>query len=274
MKKIIFSTVLYNTPIIHLKRLLESLESLNIELNKRKSNIKLEKFLIIDNSKHSEFTLESLGHERFSFNINFFKSENNLGYGLGHNANFLKENSNNDTWYIAINPDIYFLGQNLVGFFEYICYSKKISCAAPLIYLPNGDIQYSAKKNPTMASLLISRFSLFKGLPFLRHYLDNNQNKHLDYRKECIEAPFLSGCFLAFPSMIFKKINGFSKKYFLHFEDADIVRRCNLEGITLHCPYGSVTHIRGRGSHKSFTQQFHLTVSYVKYSKIWGFRLF
>ena len=274
MKKIIFSTVLYKTSIRDLERLLESLESLNIELNKRKNNIKLEKFLIIDNSKNSEFNLENLRKERFSFDINFFKSKKNLGYGMGHNANLLKEKSNKDTWYVTVNPDIYFQGVDIVGFFEFIFSSKKLSCAAPLIYLPNGKIQYSAKKNPTMASLLISRFSFFKFIPFLKQYLNNNQNKHLDYEKECIEAPFLSGCFLAFPSMIFKKIDGFSKNYFLHFEDADIVRRSDLEGLTLHCPYGSVTHIRGRGSHKSFSQQFYLTISYVKYSKIWGFRLF
>ena len=274
MKKIISSTVLYNTPIIYIERLLESLESLNLELNKRKNNIKLEKFLIIDNTKNSQFKLENLSKERFSFDINFFKSKKNLGYGMGHNTNLLKENSNNDTWYVAINPDIFFLGKDIVGFFEFVCYSKKLSCAAPLIYLPNGDIQYSAKKNPTMASLLISRFSFFKCFPLLRQYLNNNQNKYLDYEKDFIEAPFLSGCFLAFPSIIYKKINGFSKKYFLHFEDADIVRRCNLEGLTIHCPHGSVTHIRGRGSHKSFSQQFYLAVSYVKYSKIWGFRLF
>ena len=51
------------------------------------------------------------------------------------------------------------------------------------------------------------------------------------------------------------------------------MRRSNLEGKTIHCPYG-LTHIRGRGSHKSLSQQFYLVISYVKYSKTWGFRLF
>ncbi len=274
MKKLIFSTVLYNTPLEDLKRLLDSIDSLSIEFMKREVNIKIEKLLIIDNSINPEYFPENLLNKKYSFKVVFMKSKENLGYGMGHNKNLLVENSDKDTWYVALNPDIYFLGSQLIGFFEFIISSMDITCSAPLIYLPNGNIQYSAKKNPTMFSLLISRFSFFQKFNFLNKYLNKNHNKHFNYEKECINAPFLSGCFLVFPSQVYKKINGFSKKYFLHFEDADIVRRCNLRGITLHCPYGSVTHIRGRGSHKSISQQFYLTVSYIKYSKKWGFRLF
>ncbi len=274
MKKLIFSTVLYNTPLEDLKRLLDSIDSLSIEFMKSKVNIKIEKLLIIDNSINPEYFPENLLKKKYSFKVVLLKSKENLGYGMGHNQNLLIENSDKYTWYVALNPDIYFLGSQLIGFFEFIISSVDIYCAAPLIYLPNGNIQYSAKKNPTMFSLLISRFSFFQKFKFLKNYLNENHNKHFNYEKECINAPFLSGCFLVFPSQVYKKINGFSKKYFLHFEDADIVRRCNLGGLTLHCPYGSVTHVRGRGSHKSISQQFYLTVSYIKYSKKWGFRLF
>ena len=274
MKKLIFSTVLYKTPIQDIKNILNSIESLSKLLSKENKKIKVDKFLIIDNSKVERSFQEDLNFLNFSFKIEFFSSKQNLGYGGGHNFNLLKQESNKDTWFIALNPDIYFEGKTLISFFEYILSISGISCAAPLIYLPNGNIQYSAKKNPTMASLLISRFSFLKSISLFKKYLNNNQNKFIDYEKKCIEAQFLSGCFLVFPSLIYKKINGFSKKYFLHFEDADIVRRSNLEGKTIHCPYGSVTHIRGRGSHKSLSQQFYLVISYVKYSKTWGFRLF
>ena len=125
-----------------------------------------------------------------------------------------------------------------------------------------------------MFSLLISRFSFFQKLPILKKYLNQNQNRYQNYEKEFINSTFLSGCFLTFPSETYKKIKGFSENYFLHFEDADIVRRSSFEGKTMHCPLGQITHIRGRGSHKSLFQQYHLIISYMRYSMIWGFRLF
>ena len=258
MKKLIFSTVIYNTPKNFILRLIDSIESLSSEIKKKKCNISIEKLLICDNSKFPKFSINNLNTNKVSFEIVFSKTKNNLGYGLGHNFNLLKEKSNDDIWFIAINPDIYFSGINLFSFFEYILFSENISCAAPLIHLPNGTIQYSAKKDPTMASLLISRFSIFRLIPNFNRYLKFNQNKSFNYKKDIIISSFLSGCFLVFPSNIYKKIGGFSPKYFLHFEDADIVRRASFHGLTIHCPYGWVTHIRGRGSHKSFSQQIYL----------------
>ncbi len=274
MKKLIFSTVLYNTPLKDIKNLLKSIESLSAAFKESHINIKVLKLLIRDNSKNPKYSQDNLFADKYSFEIEIIRSDRNLGYGMGHNYNFLDQNSNKDIWYIALNPDVYFYGKKLIHFFKFITYSNDISCAAPLIYLPNGKIQYSAKRNPTMFSLLISRFSIFQKLPILKKYLDLNQNKNQDYKKEFIQSTFLSGCFLAFPSEIYKRIKGFSDRYFLHFEDADIVRRCSHQGRSVHCPLGQITHIRGRGSHTSFFQQYHLIISYIRYSKIWGFSLF
>ncbi len=274
MKKIIFSTVLFNTSFKDLRRLTESIDLLNQEFKNKYSNKISIEFLIWDNSKKFYNYEEKLNFFKYKFYIKIFRSRKNLGYGLGHNSNLLKIKPNDETLFIALNPDIYFNGNNIYGFIKFCLENNNFACAAPLIYLPDGNIQYSAKRNPTTLSLLIGRFSILQKINFLRLYLYNNQNRARNYKNEIIEAPFLSGCFLALPSKIFHKIKGFSDNYFLHFEDADIVRRASDFGRTIHCPLGFVTHLRGRGSHKSIFQQFHLTISYYKYSKNFGFRLF
>ena len=274
MINIIFSTVVYKTPNDVLAKLIESINTLKVEFDKtfpKKYKIQL---LIVDNSNRLEEKIVEYFNEKYEFQISYFVSKKNLGYGMGHNENLLRLKPDKRTWYVALNPDIYFEGKEIINYFEYITSNEGITCSAPLIFLPNGDIQYSAKNNPTFISLLVSRFSFFQTINYLKKYLNINQNKFKNYRKELIEAPFLSGCFLTFPSELYFKIGGFSKKYFLHFEDADIVRRCNEEGLTIHCPYGQITHVRGRGSHKSLSQQIHLLNSYIKYSQIWGFKLF
>lgn len=274
MKKLIFSTVLFKTPLKDIERLLESIDSLSLGFKKKNINLKIEKFLIWDNSLYRSNKYQNLNLSDLSFDVIISKSERNLGYGLGHNSNLLNQDINQNTWFIALNPDIYFQGEKMIPFFEYITSHSNIVCSAPLIFLQNGDIQYSAKKNPTFFSLIIGRFSFFQQIPFLRKYLDLNQNKNIDYKKQIIHSQFLSGCFLVIPSLVFSQIQGFSPKYFLHFEDADIVRRCNLQGLCIHCPLGSIIHIRGRGSHKSISQQLHLAFSYLRYSLTWGFKLF
>ncbi len=273
MKQIIFSTVLFDTPIKDLKRLIDSVSNLQNYVSKNNS-IKINIRLIIwDNSFKNNFYKEKIEFDKQNIDISFFSSIKNIGYGLGHNSNLLKIKPNKDIWFVALNPDIYFEGKSLFGFFNYLFGNdENLACAAPLIFLANGNIQYSAKKNPTTLSLLVGRFSFFRKFPFLERYLYSNQNRDKNYEREIIKCQNLSGCFLVFPSEIFIKIRGFSKRYFLHFEDADIVRRAALYGETIHCPFGFANHIRGRGSHKSIIQQYHLIISYFVYSKFWGYR--
>jgi len=72
------------------------------------------------------------------------------------------------------------------------------------------------------------------------------------------------------PSWAYIKVGGFSEQYFLHFEDADIVRKLSMYGYTKHVPLGRVTHGWARGSHTSPSQILSLMRSYLIYSIIWG----
>ena len=272
MYKLVFSTVIYKTPIIQIKKLIDSLNSLKIYLDEKdKDKFKLE-LLIIDNSPKEPLNRKKINLYSSKFEISYNLAKRNLGYGKGHNNNFHNLKSDKSTWFIAVNPDVSFTGKSLYKFILFITSEVKISCAAPLIYLPNNEIQYSAKKNPTFLSLISGRFSIFQKIPKIKKYLHNNQNRYLNYKKEIIFAENLSGCFLSFPSEIYSKIGGFSKKYFLHFEDADIVRRASFFGKTVHYPLGSIVHIRGRGSHNSIRQQLFLIKSYLIYIFTWGFK--
>ena len=186
MINIIFSTVLYKTPNDHLERLVESINNLKLELDKTyPENFKI-KLLIIDNSNRLPEKIVKYFNEKYKFVIRYFASKKNLGYGMGHNKNLLRLKPNKKTWYVALNPDIYFEGREIINYFKYITSNEGITCSAPLIFLPNGDIQYSAKKNPTFISLLVSRFSFFQKIYILKKYLNKNQNKFKNYKKEKI----------------------------------------------------------------------------------------
>ena len=272
--KIIFTLVLYNNSIEDLMPLIDSYNQLII--SKPKKNIIIS---IFDNSEKNinKDKIKNLLNPRL--NLFFKKANKNLGFGVGHNLAF-KEVCKKIKIYendilIVTNPDIYFDKQE---FFKIINFMNlkincEIVCCNPLLRNHKNQIQFSAKKNPTILSLLIGRFKVLEKFKFLERYISINQNRAL-IEKQLINCEYLSGCFLVIRAKIFIKINGFDERYFLHFEDADITRTLNKYGNCVHFPYSTIYHRWNRGSHKSPKQTILLIKSMLKYYQKWGLSIF
>lgn len=203
-----------------------------------------------------------------------YEYADNIGFGAANNKNFLSSDFKEDFLFIVANPDTSFDPSSLLPLLDWVVDNPQVSCAAPLVINPGGDIQFSAKHDPTLVSLLLGRFHWLKCLSILDRYDAWHRNLDTDYTRNVIQSSYLSGCFLVIPSVYYYKVNGFSEKYFLHLEDADIVRKLSLHGSCLHNPVGSVVHEWARGSHRSPAQAFHLIYSFILYVRFWGFRVF
>jgi len=197
----------------------------------------------------------------------------NVGFARANNVNALSLSYAPSELFIVANPDTSFLSSELAPLLYWILHHKKVACAAPLVVNPGGATQYSAKRNPTFLSLLLGRLPLLTALPVFARYDSWHRNLDSCYEKDIISSTYLSGCFLVVRSLSFHKVGGFSGRYFLHLEDADIVRRLSGCGLTVHNPIGKVYHRWARGSHKSLGQALHLLRSIVVYISIWGMRL-
>ena len=174
--------------------------------------------------------------------------------------------------FIISNPDTYFDPYELKKFIDFFLDQKNIVCANPLIRNKDYSIQYSSKRNPTFLSLLVGFLPFLLKIKMLREYDFFHKNKDKDYVNQTFEASFLSGSFLVVKSNIFKKVGGFTDSYFLHLEDADLVRKCSLHGETAHLPKGEIIHTWNRGSHKSLFQISHVIRSMAIYFYTWGFK--
>lgn len=265
---VIFSLVLF-------KQNLDIISPLFVDVDKfynfgLKNNIKTF-FYIYDNSPFRNNDINKLINKEY---ISYKFDSSNLGYGRAHNKNLLKNNnSSSNTVFIVVNPDISF---NYLDLFNYLhnFVESKYLCVAPLIVNERGEIQYSAKKNPTLLSLLIGRFKSLKSLKIFDNYQKIHVNAMRNYKKEKIQSSYLSGCFLIIKSTIYTKVKGFDNRYFLHLEDADFTRMCSSYGIVIHDPSLKVIHKWARGSHKSLRQMLCIFISLVKYFKKWGFVIF
>ena len=269
--RFVFSLVLFRNSIEQISPLLFSVAALSAFQD---STFCVDLYICDNSVTNDTIFFDDIGFALGSMSFTYALNSSNIGFGLGNNINFQSANLSDNDIFIVVNPDTYFEASQLAPLLLWVVHNKNISCAAPLLLNPSGSIQYSAKKNPTLLSLALGRLRFFCNIPILSKYDRWHKNMTHDYCSDCFESSYLSGSFLVIPSWAYRRINGFSAKYFLHLEDADIVRRLSLVGLTVHNPIGKVVHLWARGSHKSLSQTIHLLHSIFTYFSIWGFRLF
>lgn len=231
------------------------------------------KLLVYDNGGSSRIQNKILLRISSDIEYRHTKSTDNIGFGAGHNRNY-KLLATAPDLFVITNPDIEF-SSSIIAFFQECLSNHRIALAAPLIVDQRGTIQLSCKKNPTILSLMLGRFSCLQQFSYLRSYMRENRNEDKLYTSQSIQSDYLSGCFLCARPSYYELVDGFDERYFLHMEDADLCRSiAQEEGLVLHLPIAEVCHRWARGSHKSISQTLHLSKSALKYFLKWGFQWF
>lgn len=196
----------------------------------------------------------------------------NIGYGRANNKNLLKELSEPEDIYIISNPDIKFDSDQINKIVDWFN-KNDYTCISPLIINQMKEIQYTAKRNPTILSLLVGRLRILRSIKKLKKYDKRNKHMNRNYEEEIIECDYLSGCFLITKAEHFRAVGGFDERYFLHLEDADLTRKLRQIGRTAHCPIGIIEHKWERGSHRSIKQMLLLSKSMIQYFCKWGLKI-
>ena len=268
--RVCFSLVLYRHVLDDIRPLLSSIASLTTCASRLSTQ------LCVYNASGEDFDGPSFSELQAcvpGLALQYEKGEN-IGFGKANNFNFHQALLSDKDFFIVANPDISFAPADLLPLLDWLITESSVACVAPLVVGPTGALQHSAKRNPTVLSLALGRFPWLTRFRFLQRYEVWHKNLGINYKTSCIASPYLSGCFLIIPSRFYFMVGGFCPRFFLHLEDADLVRRLSSVGETLHNPVGCVTHLWARGSHKSLSQSLHLVKSCVTYFQIWGFALF
>ena len=266
-KEVNVSIVVYSNKKYINKFKKEILEKSIIHLTKNKF---VNKILIIDNSEKDYFKFtELLGN-----NVKYFFSNENLGYGRGHNLS--KKLLEKKKFHLILNPDIAFYeNQDLIK--DLLCYfdkSNNIVLLQPNIvnYLDEKN-QYLCKRNPSLLIQLLRGFGpkYFKNL-FIKY---NNffEMRDLAYQNQIVESQYLSGCFMFCKTSALNKINWFDEDFFMYLEDADLTRRLSRIGKCLHIPYLKIMHVWEKGSHKKLKLKLEAIRSFFIYSYKWGLKI-
>ena len=175
------------------------------------------------------------------------------GYGANQNAAFsISEN----TFFCVLNPDIHIKTNpfpELLASFS----NPKVALVAPKIITPEGQEEDSARKFPTLRSLVSKAVGGSNGT-----YSELNSS-----------PDWVGGMFMLFRSDVFREIGGFDEKFFLYYEDVDICWRLRQKEYEIKfVPSVEVIHDARRESRKNWRYaRWHLAsmARYLIKAKAW-----
>ena len=207
--------------------------------------------LLLDIAAHCALPLEVIltlnKPEKLPFDIASFpfpvKVVNNAtakGFGANHNAAFGLAGA---AHFCVLNPDIRFAQDPLPALIKVLA-DKKIGVVAPLIVSPAGDVEDSARRFPTLASII-------------RKVLSGSSGPEYTVGKEPLYPDWIAGMFMVFRADVFSAAGGFDEGYFLYYEDVDLCRRLHSKQLrAVLLPGVRATHAAQRASHRNLRYLF------------------
>lgn len=250
------SIVIYNTPQIQMERVLESVY---------KSN-SVQILYIIDNSPNDENKtfFESCKLK----NIVEYIPHENTGYGSSHNIAIKKAIESGTDYHVVLNPDICFGVEVLSELVSFMNTNPDIGYILPKVIYPDGELQYLCKLLPTPFDLIFRRF--LPKTKWIKKINDRYELKMSGY-DTIMNPPCLSGCFMFLRLSIMKEYNlFFDDRFFMYFEDFDLIRRIHNISKTIYYPKVTIIHDHARESYKNFKMLKIHVKSAFRYFNKWG----
>ena len=215
--------------------------------------------IIIDNSE------EDLGLQSLKENypkVQIVYNPTNVGFSKANNQ---AAKIARGKFLFILNPDTILKEQAINSMFRHIRSNLEIGVLGPKVLNPDGSLQYSCRRYPTLWTGLFNRYSIFSRL-FPQNRL-TTRYLMLDFEhNETSPVDWLSGCCLMIPKSVFEAVNGFDENYFLFNEDIDLCRMLNQSGKkVIYFPEAKVIHKVSTSNSKTTSRviiQRHLGMMY------------
>lgn len=172
---------------------------------------------------------------QFGFPVKIITNASAKGFAANHNAAFRHARAE---YFCVLNPDIRLAQDPFPALIAQLA-DPKVGVVSPLILNPSGEIEDSARRFPTL-------FTILKKALLRRR----------DLGYEITGAPlfpdWIAGMFMVFRAGVFKALGGFDERYFLYYEDVDLCLRLRHAGYgVVLLPQVSAIHDARRRSHRN-----------------------
>lgn len=190
---------------------------------------------VIDNSPNDNLRREV---SRLSDKAEYIFGQGNIGYGGAHNIGLQKAKCINATYHIVLNPDIYFESNAISSIKNFMDSHNNVGLVLPKVIYPSGDLQYLCKLLPTPLDIFGRR--LLPGW-LIKRRNDKFEMRPMGYDK-IWNCPILSGCFMCLRMSDIEKTGVFDDRFFMYFEDFDLMRRLHKVCKTVYYPKVTIIH--------------------------------
>ena len=196
----------------------------------------------------------------------YLYGQGNVGYGKAHNIGIRKAIENHSDYHVVLNPDIYFEADVISSLKAFGDRHPDIGLMLPKVIYPNGDLQYLCKLMPSPLDIFGRRFFPAK---FLEKRNERYEMHKMGYDKNW-NCPILSGCFMFMKVDVLKKTGGFDERFFMYFEDFDLMRRLHSISKTVFYPQKTIVHDHAAEHHTNKALLKASIRSAIQYFNKWG----
>lgn len=181
----------------------------------------------------------------FADRVTLISNSVNVGFAAAHNQSVRIARGR---YVMLLNPDCRVLtGDVFRKMVEFMDSNPDVGALGPRIVNPDGSLQYSARRFPTMAAALFRHMfmgRLFPNNRFVREYMmtdwDHNEVRDVDW---------LSGSALLMRREALERIGALDERFFMYLEDVDWCRRAHERGWrVVYFPMASISHRIGAAS--------------------------
>ena len=227
------------------------------------NNSIIKKLYVIDNSQ-TDSLRELVLH--FSNKTEYIYGQGNVGYGSAHNIGIQKSEGCKADYHIVLNPDIFFEPSVISDLEMFANHHKDIGLLLPKVVYPDGRLQYLCKLLPTPMDIFGRRFIPLK---YMKKRNERYEMHSMGYDKPW-NCPILSGCFMFMRVSVLKQSGLFDDRFFMYFEDFDLMRRIHRVSKTVFYPDSTIIHDHAAEHHTNKRLLKASIKSAIQYFNKWG----
>lgn len=196
----------------------------------------------------------------------YIHGQGNVGFGHANNIGIKRAMEVGSDYHIVLNPDIIFKPDVIEKLNGYMDSNEDVGYILPKVVYPNGELQYLCRLMPTPYDIFARRL-LPRSLGSKQ--LERYEMRRMGYDK-VFNCPILSGCFMFIRMDALKTVGLFDERYFMYFEDFDLIRRIHRKYKTIYYPEVSIIHNHA-AEHRHNKRLFKESVkSAIRYFNKWG----
>ncbi len=219
---------------------------------------------IVDNGNRASILVSLL--EQFpQLNAQIVSGHGNIGFGAGNNRVIRSADAK---FTLILNPDVQMQADVLALGMAYLCSNPDVVAIVPRTYNINGDVEHLCRRYPRIRSIVgrATRGRLFGKFVF------DYEMRNLDWTIERDDFCVASGCFMLVRTGTLKCIGGFDERYFLYFEDYDLVLRLRKYGRIAYLPQMKIRHLGGNTASKGWLHWKYFFLSAIRFFDMHGWR--